>query len=361
MKIVLSAAYGMGNIGDEAIADMAVAHLREVAPGARITVLVSDHVVWREAHPSSDVRALPGFFSRSFARPSAWPGLARSFFAVAACDAFVWGGGGLVRNRTVWLRQYLRGTRLASFFRKPVIVLAVGVEAIADADVKRLLRALRSADAVSVRDDNSKRNLVDAVPGLRVDVVSDGVFHWPAVRHNPPARPVLGVNLCNVEGSGGMDDAIRGWLDDLSSVLLAAGEGKDFDVVSLPTNKKDEKFSTYFCSLSPGRTHAVAATPAAYVGRLAGCTAFVGMRLHSCILASRVEGLPTLCFAYAAKTMDMFRACGAGASAFPLDAVRSAAFRDALDTALSGAVVPALRPGESAVHPCEWLRARLSR
>lgn len=360
MKIVLSAAYGMGNIGDEAIADMAVLHLREAAPGARVTVLVHDPAIWKEAHPSSDVRALPGFFSRSFARPGAWPGLVRAFLAVAACDAFVWGGGGLVRNRTVWLRQYLRGARLASFFRKPVFVLAVGVEPIADAGVKRLLRFLRSADAVSVRDEDSKRNLVDAVPGLRVDVVSDGVFHWPSVRRDPPARPVLGVNLCNAEGSGGMDDGIRRWLDALSETLLAAGEGTTFDVLSLPTNKKDEKFSTYFCSLSPGRVHAVAATPAAYAGRLAGCTAFVGMRLHSCILASRVEGLPTLCFAYAGKTMDMFRACGAGASAFPLEAVRSEAFRAALGAALSGAALPPLRPGETAVHPREWLRGRLA-
>jgi len=362
MHVVLTAAYGMGNVGDEAIAEMAIRHLRDVVPEARITVLVWDMNQWRRAHGCAEVRALPGLFQHVLTRPTMWLGMARAVAAIGGCDALVMGGGGLVRDRPGWLREYLRSVRLAAFFRKRIVVLSVGADRITNRHLRPALRVFQDVHALSVRDASSRENLVEAIDGVpHVDIVSDGVFDWPTVSREPPPVPVLGINLCDIQSAEGMGAEEPRWLDILSDVLKGLDEGRSLRIVSLPTAVKDVALSRRFCSLGAGREHIEAATPGDYTRQLSRCTAFIGMRLHACILASRVQGLPMRCIAYAPKTMDAFRDCGAGESVFTSEDLATDAFRASVLSALTGdsAHEPAFHCGAGKTHPRDWLRTHL--
>ena len=363
MHVVLTGAYGMGNLGDEAIAAMAIRHLLDVVPNPRITLLVWDDTRrWSDAHRGVDVRALPGLYRHALVRPRLWSGLARAVAAIAGCDVLVWGGGRLVRDRSVWLREYLWSVRLAAFLHKRIVVLAVGADPITDPSRRRALRVLRDADAISVRDFASKENLVQAIDGIPpVDVVSDGVFAWPVADRVPPPVPTLGITLRNLTATGDADVAMPRWLVTLSDVLRSMQRDRPFRIVCLPTATKELALSRAFCLLDRDRELVDARTPGDYLQHLSRCTAFVGMRLHACILASRVRGLPVRCFAPAPKTMDAFRECGAEASAFTVQDVSTDAFRASLIRALAGDVAdePAFTCGAGKMHPRDWLRSEL--
>jgi len=362
MHVVLTGAYGMGNLGDEAIAEMAIRHLLDVVPNPRITLLVWDTRRWRHAHRSADIRALPGLYRHALVRPPLWSGLARAAAAIAGCDVLVWGGGRLVRDRAVWLREYLWSVRLAAFLRKRIVVLAVGVDRITDQSRRRALQVLRDAYAISVRDFTSKENLVQAIDGIPpVDVVSDGVFDWPIADRVPPPVSTLGITLRNLTATGDADVALPCWLVTLSDVLKSMQRDRAFRIVCLPTAMKEAALSRAFCSLDRDRELVDARTPGDYLEQLSRCTAFVGMRLHACILASRVRGLPVRCLAPAPKTMDAFRECGAGASVFTTEELSTDAFRASVLRALAGdsPQEPAFRCGAGKTHPRDWLRMHL--
>jgi len=364
MHVVLTGAYGMGNLGDEAIAEMAIRHVLDVVPNPRITLLVWDDTRrWRHAHRGV-VRALPGLYRHALVRPRLWSGLTRAVAAIAGCDVLVWGGGRLVRDRAVWLREYLWSVRLAAFLRKRIVVLAVGADSITDPSRRRALRVLRDADAISVRDFTSRENLVQAIDGIPpVDVVSDGVFAWPVADRVPPTVPTLGITLRNLTATGDADVAMPRWLVTLSDMLSSMHRDRPFRIVCLPTATKELALSRAFCLLDRDRELVDARTPGDFLQHLSRCTAFVGMRLHACILASRVRGLPVRCFAPAPKTMDAFRECGAEASAFTVQDVSTDAFRASLIRALAGEVAdePPFTCGAGKMHPRDWLRSHLAR
>jgi hypothetical protein len=123
--------------------------------------------------------------------------------------------------------------------------------------------------ALSVRDASSRENLVEAIDGVpHVDIVSDGVFDWPTVSRVPPAAPVLGINLCDIQSAEGMGPEEPRWLDILSDVLKGLDEGRSLRIVSLPTTVKDVVLSRRFCSLGAGREHIEVATPGDYTRQL---------------------------------------------------------------------------------------------
>lgn len=309
MNIVLSAAYGMGNIGDEAICSMAIRNIRSIHPNAKITVLAWDVFLWKRAHLEGGVRVLPAIYEVSqFRSITFWIGAISAVAAIARCDIYILGGGGLFRNRTYWLRAYLRSMRLAQFFKKKTIILAVGCERITDPVVVKILTCIKRCHAISVRDQESKNRLLELDPSISVEVVNDGVLEWPTCKQNTSSDVILGLNICNINGTSSFDSSMEKFIDRLAVALIDARKTINFSVRCFPSTLQDEKFAESLKEKIAKCEIVKVCTPDEYVSELSHCSGFIGMRMHSLILASRVLGLPILAIPYSQKVCDLFRA-----------------------------------------------------
>lgn len=206
------------------------------------------------------------------------------------------------------LSAYLWSLRLARLLHKRALVLSIGVETITRRDVRSMLGVLTSACAVSVRDVQSRSQLLEAVPRLngRVQVISDGAFRWPSSTQSAPEdRTVIGVNLCHDQNA--IDGRYERFLDDLADLFGQLNRFRSLSLVFLPTVKRDRIFSADLAERLPQITARLEQpeSPHEYLRGLQGCHLFVGMRMHALILASRVTGLPFCGFVYSEKVRQL--------------------------------------------------------
>lgn len=339
--IVLSAAYGMGNIGDEAICDVLIGDILALQPEARIAVLAWNPGVWRKAHPAyrndPRVRAYRSFFVPSqWKSPLALASMLRTIAVIARCRLFVWGGGGIIRDRRYWLRGYLSNLRVALLFRRRVVVLTVGADRIADPVVRGMLQVLKKAESIVVRDDESAKNLAEvfADPSVRIGTVRDPVFHYPLAESAKAAHAVVALNLCHKDGANAVDDEFRAFAGRLAEVLKALHAAAPIVLKGVPTDPRDARFIAYVWSLVPSIPFSMvwSDTPEAYVSAVRDASLLIGMRMHGIILGSRVRGLPIVSFRYSAKTEELFASSGNTSHLFPFESFDVPA---ATDTCLS--------------------------
>ncbi len=324
-SIVLSAAYGMGNIGDEAICDALLGDIFAVNPDAFVTVLAWSPSTWKKAHPglaeNTKVRVAQCLFVRSqWASPRALFGFFRTIWTIARCDAFLWGGGGIVRDRTYWLRGYLWSLRVARFFRRRIAVVGIGVDRIESQEVKSMLGVLTDAEAVTVRDPQSAENLQAAVPGLTIsDVIRDPVFHYPVSDHQSSGSRTIALNLCNRDGANTLNDEFNVFADHLARVLAALHQEKPISLIGVPTDPRDELFIRHVASLVPSIPFSLqpVTSPSAYIDAVRRTDLLLGMRMHGIILGAGVAGLPVAGFLYSKKVEELVHASGASGDFFP--------------------------------------------
>lgn len=313
-RIVLSGAYGMGNLGDEAICRSLMKDIEGAYPGAGLRVFTFDDRASRLAHPLVSEARFREFFSPVF-RPwsiRSWVNVGKGIWEIFACDLFIFGGGGLVRNRMEWLRRYLWPLRLAQWFRKPIAICCIGVDALTDPQVIRLIQRIRHPVFVSVRDEESKRNLLQVHPSLApVKVVADPAFHVfknvPRATTKSPSIIRIGLNLTTWKADFSERKQVDAFVNGLVLLLdTMAKSGKEIQIVYLSTvPKKDAEIYQHLQDRLADKYPADAPllqTPEAYVAHLASLDLFVGMRLHSLILSSLVGGLPTSVISYDEKT-----------------------------------------------------------
>lgn len=317
-SFVLSAAYGMGNLGDEAICEAVLTDLFALRPAARVTALAYDRRAFWTSHPQWQGRIRVEsmqYHARVFRHPGELLSLARGATAILLSDVFVWGGGGLVRDRTTWLKTYLMPLRLAQRWRKRIFIWCIGVDVISNSEVRRLLAAVRP-DVCAVRDEQSLSNLVSAAPHLRriAKLVRDPAFLlgdiYPSAR-STSERARVGLNVTYWKADLSERNRVEAFADALARALAAAHTRRDFTLVYLPTApQKDE---AVFEMLKQRLPDGIAierppvATPGAYVSALSSLDAFVGMRLHSLIMASSVPDLPLITIAYDEKVEALQR------------------------------------------------------
>lgn len=342
-SIVLSAAYGMGNIGDEAICDALLGDIFAANPEARVTVLAWRPSLWRAAHVglNGDKRVRVAqclFVSSQLASPIALLGFFRTVWIISQCDAFLWGGGGIIRDRTYWLRGYLWSMKVARFFRRRIAVVGIGVDRIESQEVKSMLGVLKDVEAVTVRDPQSAENLQAAVPGLTVsDVIRDPVFHYPVSEHQSSGSRTIALNLCNRDGANTLNDEFNVFADDLARILAALHQEKPISLIGVPTDPRDALFIRYVASLVPSIPFSLQAvtSPSAYIDAVRRSDLLLGMRMHGIILGARVAGLPVAGFLYSKKVEELVHASGASQDFFsfgPLDVDAAVArFRQLLD------------------------------
>ena len=155
-KVVISGYYGFDNCGDEAVL-LAIVHcLRELLPDIRITVLSGNPQKTRELYA---VEAC-----------DRWNPL-KVAFEIISCRVFISGGGSLLQDVTSArsLRYYLALIRLASVFRKRIMIYSQGIGPLTASKSRTgVFKALNRCHTITVRDEHSAELLREL--GIKHDI-----------------------------------------------------------------------------------------------------------------------------------------------------------------------------------------------
>lgn len=315
-KIVISAAYGMGNLGDEVICETMIKDILSINPNAKISILVFNKDLFFKAHPSwkgnksISVESM-NYQKKIFFQPLEFLSIVKGFFKIVFCGIFIWGGGGLIRNRPDWLQIYISPLRVAQFFRKKTIIWSIGVDTVTNQRVVALVNKIKKIDFFSVRDETSQRNLSDILKTIeenKIQVVRDSVFHFSEekVIANPHKNIYnIGLNLSFWKADFSKKIQIDQFLNSLAQVFNEISEKINYKIIYLPTaplkdnllfEKLKSKFKPQILVESPNIN-----TSYDYLDELLKLNLFIGMRMHSFILASQVNKLPILGIIYDEK------------------------------------------------------------
>lgn len=189
-RIVISGFYGAGNLGDEAILEALLEHIRGELPNAEITVL---SITPEQTAKRYGVKSL----YRGWRRHN-WEKLK----ALGQADLLVSGGGGLLQDTYATgiisgpLPYYLLIVLLAKLQRTPVMFYAQGIGPINTAYGKALTRlVVNQVDYITVRDEQSAQLLSElGVTKPPVEVTADPVLALT------PAAPELAAGILAAEG-----------------------------------------------------------------------------------------------------------------------------------------------------------------
>ena len=284
-RVMISGAYGLGNTGDEAIAEAIVTSLRSADPAAAVTLLTRAP---GETAARLDVDTLSPF---RFAR----------FFALARrADVFLSGGGNLLQDCTSRrsLRYYLFTLRAAKACGARVILWGVGLGPLSERGWRETIRTLNAcADKIVFREE---RSLAEAREhGLSVQNVS--VAADPALSLPPVAGKYPRAALSLREGAEYMAIALRGAANEDEALRVAGlcvryARERGLVPLFLPMNpRRDGELSERAVKCFGGElvSPAVAADPER-VRALPGEMRFtVSSRLHALVF-SAAAGVPFL-------------------------------------------------------------------
>jgi len=288
--VLISGYYGFGNLGDEALLDVIVAHLRAAYPSGSIDVLSADP-------PATAARL------NVDATPRLDLGAVRR--AIDRADVVLSGGGGLLQNVTSLrsLLYYAGIVRTATRANKRTMIFAQSIGPL-DVFGRAVVRACcGGVAAATVRDERSRRLLATLLPKVRVERTADPVFLF-----EPNATP---LDL-EAEGLGGPGPlvvvSVRRWPHNEATIgLLAAAvdhlaNEHGAQVAFLPLGgAPDADVST---SVIRRAKSAPLLLPEMSLGQAAQvighASLVIGMRLHALILAARL-GVPFTAVPYDPK------------------------------------------------------------
>jgi polysaccharide pyruvyl transferase CsaB len=292
-RILISGWYGQGNLGDEAVLAGMLHTINRAEPEARVTVLSDDPPrTEREHGVAATARDNSGPRRRLFSetRP-----MLRS-------DAFVLGGGGLVKdfgNLPGNVHGWVRPGLVARALRRKTMWYAIGVDDLRFRESEEYAR--RAADRthlLTVRDEGSARKL--AATGVRTDplITADPAIVLADPETGPDAGERL-VAVCPRHWKEAAADVERPELQDrlyveVASALDSLHERFGTRVAFVPFRSHAEDDDREVCAAIRERMrHTEAATtlevpgsPAVAAAFLSRCELVVGTRLHSLILAA---------------------------------------------------------------------------
>src|SRR5687767_15960602 len=144
-RVGISGSYGGMNLGDEAILQSMIAHLRKDLPQVEITVFSRDAEDTKRRHQVE--RAVP---VRKLSRAEVTPEVER-------LDLLILGGGGILYDADA--RTYLREVMLAREKGVPVMLYAIGAGPLSHAAATTAVREeLEHVEAIPVRRRPAQRS-----------------------------------------------------------------------------------------------------------------------------------------------------------------------------------------------------------
>lgn len=315
MRYLLGGYYGMRNVGDDLLLYVTLAEVDRIDPEAWFTVVSGIPLL---SPPRARVTVVRGGKPLTTLRQ------------LLANDVWLFGGGGLLQDGSRRSRHTLNrlrfACRAASWLGRRVALVGIGVGPLdTSAGRAQAREILKLADFVTVRDEESAVVARDLVPEKPFSTTADLAFLLPRVspRPSPPDRsaakpsPTLGISLLphsaslgngaepDVEAGRAVAAALNHVLERnpaLRIKLLEFFSGAETygDRVVLETVKSRLRF--------PERAsyRAYDGDALAVFEEVRACSAVLGMRFHSCVLAA-LGGVPFAMIAYHPKCTTLAR------------------------------------------------------
>lgn len=296
--IVICGAYGLGNVGDEAILSAILREMREVAPGEEITVLTRSPKETAEKH---GVKAV-----YTFDLPGVWR-------AMGKCRLYVNGGGSLIQDvtssRSLW--YYLYTITVAKRRGCKVLMYGCGIGPVSRAgNIRRARKVLnRCVDVITLRDVNSQAVLREmGVTQPEVIVSADPTVILPAADEAVVDKLMVERGL---EKDGRyIGFTLRTWPGfEEKAEAFAAGaryayEAYGLTPVFLPIEARlDNPAARKVAAKLDGVPHVIGGpctTSGEVIGLFARMKAVVSMRLHALVFAAG-QGVPLVGVVYDQK------------------------------------------------------------
>lgn len=369
-KMVIHCASGMENSGDEAILQVL---LRRYAPEFEITVISLDPEKTLALHGQMGIRALGE-------RDSA----CRQ--AIADCDVFILGGGGLLQDKTTIFNpsRWLAKLRLAQRMGKKTCLYANSVGELRFGINRRMVaQALKKVHLITLRDALSAKLLEElGVPGARVtadpafclepptqgqqsaaqekyalpkEYICIAIRHWYDTNALIPVKIATRLGLRSKKNARQyaryvqtMAEVTRRINDELGlpAVFLSMCRGRDAKVARDILAELPESAGNIVID-DPAMTpqDALATTG----GGCRSCKLLLGMRLHSLIYAASL-GVPMVPIVYQDKVAGLAQMLGA--QSVHVDTMDAAALWRLILAALNG------QDGGRARALCQQMRER---
>ena len=314
--IILSGYYGFGNLGDESLLDIITDSIAETVPGVKLAALTNK--------PKNE-RARTGLSCISrFNVLSVFHNLKRAKMLVS-------GGGSLLQDATSnrSLGYYAGVMQIADKCGAKVCVLANGIGPINSESNKALAgRVVNDADYVSVRDSDSKAELINlGVPGEKINVTADPAFLIKPCDDAALSKALVGVGIAGDyfavsirplkggrKGAYQLTDDDRKIADEVTAVCIEIANKHSLTPLLIPMQEEQD---LEVCSLVGEKLGALGVKSSLYMpenasemmGILKGARFMIGMRLHSIIFASSA-GVPVIGMSYDPKVKSMMRQLG---------------------------------------------------
>lgn len=326
--ILICGAYGLGNVGDEAILSAILHEMREVAPDAEITVLSRKPKETERVH---GVRAV-----HMFDLPGVWR-------AMRGAGLYINGGGTLIQDvtsrRSLW--YYLYTLKAAKRRGCRVLMYGCGIGPVRDKrDVALARRVLSgSVDAITLREPDSWEELkkmgvegprarLTADPALTLEKASQEAVDQVLKRAGiPPEGAYIAFALRNWEGfeekAGCFAQAARYAYETyhLTAVFTAVEKHQDPAAGRLAAKGLDTPH--YFLD-DGGEVNTL-------IGVLSRMRMVVSMRLHALIFAAG-QGVPLVGVVYDPKVSSFLAYIGQDLY-LDLENVTAQALMDCVDKA----------------------------
>ena len=305
------------NGGDEALLRALIESVKARWPQSTITALCQDLDLARERLPDLPLASDLEFANGALLRQS------RELYRQA--DIVVSAPGGFLHDFYP-IEDRLHGFEVAAALGKPLLLLGQSLGPFwKEESLRRIPQVLNRAAAICIRDQTSREHLLQAgVSPARIRLTGDVAFLWRRLApelFQPRAGPVKKVGLSFRAWPPGdtvvveqtiakaerlcrfLLDRLAGELMFLSTCQGIPGYVDDSEIAvriveRLPRQLRD------CCEIRRERLD-----PRALIRAFGACDAFIGMRLHSCLLAM-LAGTPAMGLGYERKTEDIFEQLG---------------------------------------------------
>ncbi len=298
MKIFIAGYYGFRNLGDELILRSIVSDIKRRFPNADICIWTGDISFTREFQ---GVKGVSRFSVED------------TVDAIKVSDVVIIGGGGLIHEYFSFnfkdifssfgfnVAAYFIPAIIAKAFQKPLFYWCHGVGPVFSGDGRKLTKWFYDlADYISVRDEYSFLLLQELGIGKNVLLDGDPVFNlsFPS-KESLKRRSLIGINLRTWFG---FERGIRAFKD----ALLEFVEKHELKVLPIPFDLSLDRraIETFFRSFPSSFVcwdeYEHLETFEDVLNALRSVKIFVGMRLHSLIVSTKV-GTPSISIVYDEK------------------------------------------------------------
>jgi len=319
-RIVISGWYGYKNTGDEVILASMIKTIRDEFKDVEIIVLSSDPAYTSKVH---DVVAVPlmYFDILSLCSLALRKRLFETVNAIRTSDVFILGGGGFLSDWQSWtvILQWLGQVMLAKMFGKKVMLYAIGAGPIITKIGRFLTRIIlnRCADIITVRDEKSKEWLESAGVKKRIYVTADPAILLEPVKPDriskilkeeriDSSKPLVGIAISPIfhiqkywpNQQKKFLKFKNVWPKVVDFIISKLDANVIFIPMQIPT---DRDFASELIKNVENKDRVKIITgeytPQEMMGIIGRMDMIIGMRLHSLILATRMN-VPVLGIMY---------------------------------------------------------------